>query len=293
MNPLSFDDSTFFFAYLAAIVVVVWVVRWQRRAQEQTAPPTLSDMDPYAIAVLRAGVGGAIQLAFAHVTQRGWAVHEGFNVRVVPGATSPHVVEQTLIHALQTPRAVSEVFRLPELMTLLDGYQRQLETQGLLPDAARREQRQMLWRGGVGVLWLIAGARIASALSAGASIPFDVVTLAFLAVPFVRMAAVTRRTLAGDRLLADLTQRVRQQLPSLSTTEPWGPEQLLAGAVLGMSGMEIARRMRDAHSDTSVGGYSSDTSSSDEDHGAADSSDGDGGGESSCGGDGGCGGGGD
>lgn len=154
MNPLGWSDALFLGAYMVAIVSVVCGVRWLRRAQEQSAMPPPSDLDPYSVAVLRGGakngVKDAAQLALLHLQKLGAVVHEGFMLRTFGGASSAHVVEQTLLNALRAPRSYGDAIKAPELLGLLESYQRQLETQGLLPDAERRAQRQMLWAFGSG-----------------------------------------------------------------------------------------------------------------------------------------------
>lgn len=150
------------------------------------------------------------------------------------------------------------------------------------------------------MLWLIAGARIADKLSHGQTNVFDLVILALLAMPFVRMAASPRRTLQGDRVFADLVARARPQVMEMakSDTTEWDASSLAMAAVVGVGGIELARRIRmQARSnDGSVGSHSSHDSSSSSDYGGDSHGGGESscsGGESSCGGEGGCGGGGD
>lgn len=209
MSVFDLPGPQFLAVYLGlalAVTVTLWLLR---RFQE--APPTRVQRidDPYQFAFLRKGHREAVHLAVFSLIHRKLIVAPGgTEIRLAVGVSPQHAqhpFEQATLDALRSPgtlRALASSLRRDPVLAKYDAF---LASNGLLPDAAARARRALLWVAGFGVLLFVASIKVSIGVSRQRPVTFLLILAAVAAVATF-VACFPRRTVSGDRLVAHMLE---------------------------------------------------------------------------------------
>jgi uncharacterized protein (TIGR04222 family) len=206
-NPFDLRGPDFLVFYGGLGFAVTIVVFWLRRAGERGDPPRpLSDY--LDIAFLRGGAGEAIRVATLTLVDRGVLAIAGDTVRVEQSDASRRVTrptERAIVLAAGRGTKAADLLNDARVTTAATTEcEPGLVRQGLIPNADQAAARRRLWLMAGGALAIVAGVKIAIAMSRGHSNIGYLVTLAVIFVVVTFLVTHPRRTPAGNVLVADL-----------------------------------------------------------------------------------------
>lgn len=245
MFPFTLSGPAFLAFYAAFAVVVLLTLRAIMRRAEDGDPPRLAFDDPCMIGFLRGGAPEAIRVAAFSLLDRGLLrLDQGMlhtrSVAELEFARRP--IERALLTRFKAPGAADGIAGDALLVRHCDGYHAELEKRRMLPDEQQRAARsRMLWIA-IGVLWLVALARIAQAVIGGRSNIWFLVGLAVLAAVVAALVVRTRRTRLGERVLDDLRRLFGGLRRRRAQLAPGGAsnEAALLVAVFGLAALPPA-----------------------------------------------------
>jgi uncharacterized protein (TIGR04222 family) len=207
MNPFDLRGPEFLLFYLGlsiATLVAVVVLRRSREPGRQFPQPKLSD--PYLIGYLRGGPSAAIESAVVSLIDRGLIDISDDRVRCnrhQRGALLTDPLERAIVEELGTPRRPKDLgsMKFPEVFS---GYARKLSMLGLVADTEEKSARLRDTLAGCIFLAVVAGIKIAVALSRGRTNIILLVILSILAVIVVIILGNPRTTQRGKNVVEDL-----------------------------------------------------------------------------------------
>lgn len=241
MNPFDLRGPEFLVLYGMLAIAVIMLAFWKRHQRENDDTRPLPKLDdPYLIAYLRGGREGAIETALVSLVDRKHVVVEDGQMVAMRTKRIQHPLEQTLLGELASPRKARDARKL-RCEESMDGYQRYLLKQGLLPDGNQKAAR--LWDTVVACLVLVAVAmtKIAIALARGRTNILFLVILMLISVAVTIAVCNPRLTARGRQalehlqtLLARLKGRADSLRPSQDTQE-----LMLLAAVFGVMAVPV------------------------------------------------------
>jgi uncharacterized protein (TIGR04222 family) len=286
-NPLDWTAAPFLALYgVAMLVSIVGAVLWRRSLRENGSTASATNLDPYGVALLAGGAQRAGDAAIAELLARNAARLDESQQRLVldarPADLPPplDMVAKQIQHDGRPDKVILGVARM------LGPVRATLERNGLLLDPAQRQRAALLpalLPAAVAVLGVL---KIYLGMMRDKPVGFIVVLTILIAIVAVGFAASRpQRSRAGDRALAQLTERHQREVRA-----PRGTEVALAVALVGTSALAGTawasyHQLRQPPSSGDGGSSSSDSSSSS----SSNNDSGSDGGGSGCGG---CGGGG-
>jgi uncharacterized protein (TIGR04222 family) len=207
MNPFDLRGPEFLLFYLGlsiATLVAVVVLRRSREPGRQFPQPKLSD--PYLIGYLRGGPSAAIESAVVSLIDRGLIDVSDDRVRCnrhQRGSLLTDPLERAIVEELGTPRKPGDLgsMKFPDVFS---GYDRALSRLGLVADAEEKAARLRDTLAASMFLAVVAGIKIAVALSRGRTNIILLVILAILAVVVVIIFGNPRTTKRGKNVVEDL-----------------------------------------------------------------------------------------
>ena len=238
LNPFDLRGPEFLLFYLLVSVSTVWLVWLWRRASESgaagqdVAQAREISQDPYRVAFLRGGRYEALHVALVSLLERGLLKASGEYLRSAdPDAVNKvrHPLDKAILTRFAS-RSLAEQGRKAEvvytdtaILAEADVIGEDLQRRGLLPNddvKAARKNRIVL---AIAFLWLVAGIKIAVAVSRGRANIWFLVVLALIMAPVLIGVSRRFRTALGDRaydwiqaLFTDL--RSRRESFSLNNT---------------------------------------------------------------------------
>ena len=298
MNPFDLPGPQFLALYAMLGVAVVGALYYFKQQAEAGEPGRLPVSDPYLIAYLRGGAVEAVRLGVAVLVDRKLlAIGQEDAVVLREGVTPRHGsndLERAILEQCtkeQHPRDLAVSDRLQQ--AALRSYEPMLRQMNLLagPEVLARRGRNVAIA--IVVLVIVAAIKLAIGLSRNRPVAFLVIS----AIVFVALTIVVtrgRRTVRGDRLLADLVslfgalrQRASELRPYTSTSELAMVMAVFGFGAVPALAFPFARAFRPKPSERSESSCGGSVSSC----GSSSSGSSCGGGGSSCGGGGGgCGG---
>lgn len=283
-NPLDWSGGAFLALYLALMVVcAVATSLWRRALRENGSSDSGFGLDTLQIAYLAGGNTRVLDAAVAELMDRGAVEWDATSRRLVATGQNADNLSALLNRIYQHLRVEGQPAKLAQRLDVdLRATQANLETRGLLLDAAARARATWLPLLIPAALVLFGAIKIFLGLSRGRPIGFLFVLILITAVVSLVTARIKTgtRSRAGDRALAQLLAQHAH-----TARAPRDGELPLAVALAGTAIMATTAyaAYHDARVPAASGSDSSGCSSSDS--GGGDS----GGGSSGCGG---CGGGG-
>jgi len=292
MNPFDLPGPEFLAVYAMLGILVVWSVYILKQRAEGGEPVRLPSMDPYLIAYLRGGAKEAVGLGVVTLIDRQLlAIGSGDSVAIREGVRPTHGandLERAILDTCATAGKPQDLMRNAELQEVARrSYEPMLVQMRLLAEPGTRLRRNR--EAGIAVVILVAVAAIKVAIGLVRDRPVSfLVSSALLFAGLTFLVTRGRRTVLGERVLADLTTlfdalraRARELQPYSSTNELALLVAVFGFGAVPLSAFPFKRAFIPAQSPSSDGGSSSSSGSA---------SSGCGGGGSSCGGGGGCGG---
>ena len=242
MNPLDLPGPQFLVFYLvvgAATLGWFWYGQWQ---QENGRPAGLGVSDPYLVAYLRGGSNEALRVAVVTLIDRGLIEANGDQLTSKADAATlaQHPLERAVLGFYRDGHAAPAIFAVASgFRATWDEYDARLRQAGLIPDSAMQDRRRTRLRIVLAVLLGLAGAKLAVALSRGRT---NVMFLILLAIAFTVIAwkiSRVRRTVLGDRVLADLRSLFSRLKDRAGSVVPGGASRdvALLAAVFGLAAL--------------------------------------------------------
>lgn len=242
MNPFDLPGPQFlaFYAAFATAVVIGVYLLTQRR--DLRSIPKIGFDDPYRIAFLRGGKNEALRIATFSLIDRGLLDAEANQVRVARDDAAElvrHPLEKAVLSHFQTATDATSIFTAYPLERSCHEFERDLQEQGLLPDATEsiaRHRRAML---AASVLLGVAVTKVVVALSRGRTNIWFLVILCAVAVLVAYKVTHPFRTAWGNELLADLRTMLAGLKDRSVLIQPGGMnnEAALLAAVFGVGAL--------------------------------------------------------
>jgi uncharacterized protein (TIGR04222 family) len=286
MNPFEFrgPEFLFFYAVLTVIVMIVSVTlrkMFDGEASAALQSPSTLVSDPYLIAHLRGSHEETLRVALMSLVDRGLIVDRDGMLTTRDNVKPEHGRRELEREVLRAYTGGADVKTLLKLKKATREYDEQLQRLGLIPDAAVRGRRTLLYVVMMGLLGGMAATKIFIGLTRGRPVGFLVI-LGVVSLLMLHGLIWRWRTVHGDRFLASvqgLFRGLRDRADSIKRGGGTADLALLAAAFGVMAVPTTAFPYRNLLYPAPVesSSSSSDTSSC---------------GSSSCGGGGGCGGGG-
>jgi uncharacterized protein (TIGR04222 family) len=289
--PFTLSGPAFLAFYAGAAIVVLLVLRAIRRRAEDGDPPKLAFDDPCAIGFLRGGAPEAIRVAAFSLLDRGLLRLEQGKLQTRSAAEiqfARRPIERALLTRFQAPGDAKGIADDAALARHCSAYEADLEKRRMLPDEQQRAARWRMVGIAIGVMWLLAVARIVQAVIVGRGNIWFLVALAVLVAVFAASSTRARRTRLGDRTLDDLRTLFGGLRRRRSQLTPGGAsnEAALLAAVFGLAALPPAfAEIRGALGPAASGDGGSSGSDSGGSSGCGGGGDGGGGGCGGCGGD--------
>jgi uncharacterized protein (TIGR04222 family) len=238
----------FYFTLSIFVLIAAWLV--QRlleagRPGDEAAWGRGVAKDPYQVACLRGGPDELIRVAIVSLMERGLLAADGDELRATVQDAADHA-RRPLDKAILTKCAASA--RAPSLFTdeVIGGEAAMvaatLEEKGLLLNQRIRALRAATVIVAVGLLWLVAGIKIAVALARGRHNILFLILMAAVAAVVGMLLTKRRRTALGDRTLAYLRETfagLGSRRDSLQMNGKTGEIAFLAAA-FGMAALPAA-----------------------------------------------------
>jgi uncharacterized protein (TIGR04222 family) len=293
LNPFDLRGPEFlaFYAVLAVLaLIILWL--WRRRiesgdAGDEAALATRIAKDPYQAAFLRGGRDEVIRIAVVSLVERGLLKADGGNLHTTAKDAADKArrpLDRAILTRFIKPGEAKVLYSDQAVLGEAEVIGEPLKDRGLLADGQVTFARVVAAILCIGLLWGVAGAKIAIALSRGHHNILLLVFMAFAAAIVAVLLTGGRRTVLGNKTLAHLQQLftdLKGRRDSVQMDGRQGETAFLA-AVFGMTALPAAAmllfeplHLRPPRPDTGWG-YTGTSCS----------------GGSSCGGGGGCGGGG-
>jgi len=207
MNPFDLYGPEFLLFYLAlsiATLVALFVLRGNRESGRAFPEPKLTD--PYLIAYLRGGGSAAIESAVVSLVDRNILdadVDGIFRRKGLNPALFIDPLERAIVEDLETPLAPAKLMA-KSFPQPFSGYDRTLARLGLLPDEEEKSARLNHTLAAGIFLAVVAGIKIAVALSRGRTNIALLIILSIAALIAIVVAGNPRSTKRGKNVLADL-----------------------------------------------------------------------------------------
>lgn len=261
-NPFDLRGPEFLEFYLVLVVLtaaLVWLIRWilERGDDEtiQSAAKAISQ-DPYQMAALRGGRDEVIRVAVLSLIERGLLKGHGSELGLEDPQASDKVrktLDKAIVLGVAAKMHPRELFQDELVRREAEQFVEPAKAWNLRPGPQHWATRAALMIAGLGLLWGVAGTKIAVALSRGHHNIGFLVILSILAAVLLGVVTMPQVTAAGRRAQRQLRQlfdglhRRRHLLSSNKTAS----ELTFLAAVFGMSALplEFARAMRDLRID--------------------------------------------
>jgi uncharacterized protein (TIGR04222 family) len=245
VNPFDLRGPLFLLFYWAAAVLLLALARLGRRRLESGPIPRLSSVDPYTVAVLRAGPREAIRLASLSLADRGLLnVTKPITVTAADGAEDKvkRTLEREILREATSPIPAHTLPERAGLRACCRPIEEDLRSRSLLVSGPQIGVRVLLGLAALAVLWAFAAVKIGLALQRGRS-NVQLLVLSAMLAPLVCALVVVmgRRTEIGDRLLADLRVLFRGLRQRAASIAPGGAtnEAALIAAVFGLPAVTV------------------------------------------------------
>jgi uncharacterized protein (TIGR04222 family) len=245
MNPLDFRGPQFLLFYAVYAAVVYAVIHISRIRAENGYPSESAGLltDPYEIAFLRGGKNEVIRVATFTLVERGILRVQSNDQLQMANSTEASLIrdpiEQGVLQLIGKQKSAKDLLTGPFPERALALYEQRLKRQRLLPDAAIQTARLRLVTLGLLVLWLLAGAKVAIALSRGRTNVGFLIVMALAAGAFVAFSTLGRMTVHGKKAVADL-EHLFQRLRDTAGRHMEATELALFAAVFGMAPVAAA-----------------------------------------------------
>lgn len=208
MNPFELRGPEFLFLYaVLTVLVMVASVALRRKLDGEASPalrsPATLVSDPYLIAHLRGGPEETLRVALLSLVDRGLVVDRNGTLTTRENVRPEHGRRHIEREVLRAYSGGGNAKSLLKLKGAAAEYDEQLQRLGLIPDAAVRGRRWLLWVAMMGLLGGTAATKISIGLSrdrpVGLLVIFGVLALAGLHRVIWRW-----RTVHGDNFLASI-----------------------------------------------------------------------------------------
>ncbi|MHB8881158.1 MAG: TIGR04222 domain-containing membrane protein [Thermodesulfovibrionales bacterium] len=241
-NPFDLGGPQFLLFYFVFGVAVNLGLRILiRRGEKNDAPSRWDYTDPYKIAYLRAGLSEALRVAVFSLIDRGLLRDIGEQVAAEARAKDlvQRPIERAVVKIFDRPQEVKAVFSDPAVQRAGEDYQRALIREGLLAGPATYLERMPMAVAALCLIIGVAGIKIVVAFSRGR---FNIGFLLLLCALFAFWAAKTwrkQRTVAGDGIILQMTQRFRTLKLRAGSLRPGGMtnEAAFLAAVFGLAAL--------------------------------------------------------
>jgi uncharacterized protein (TIGR04222 family) len=206
VNPFDLPGPEFlrFHAWLCGGAIAA-VVLW-RQVGERASLPKLSALDAYSVAYLRGGAAEAMRVVTLALIDRQLIHADGKSLRALPDGWQRvrRPFERAVLKHFAAQSEPSTLFASEAVRASAASLDLELAEAGLLPSAQQRLLRVMLERGAVLVVAGVAAFKILLAASRGHKNVGFLFLLMLFTVVALSLLARGRRTVTGNRALADL-----------------------------------------------------------------------------------------
>ncbi len=247
MWPFDMRGPDFLIFYLVAGAIVLTAAALLRHSGESPDMPKVNLSDPYLIAFLRGGKNEAMRVVTMSLVDRNLLAAAGTKIAATEAAwgKARSELEQKIVKHFTPSAEASSLLKTKEAEPEMGRYENELTRLGLLPDSDVKEARVL--RMSVALLLIVglALAKIIVALATGHSNIQFLVLLAVIFAIAVVVISKPRRTLAGDRMIADLRtlfEGLKQRSPQLQNGASPAEFALMA-AVFGMATVPYAKTL--------------------------------------------------
>ncbi|MBK8321996.1 MAG: TIGR04222 domain-containing membrane protein [Betaproteobacteria bacterium] len=241
MNPFAWSGGKFLLFYAVVAVAVIAFVAWRARGRSDSrVNVTFMTSDPYRIAYLRGDSAEVIRVSVFNLVDRGLIElrEDGLLVTVRKDAESlvRRAIDRAVLAACFAGTAPEALVANEALLREARAYGRDLEREGLLPDAPTRRSRLAWLVGALAVLVGVAGVKAVVALAQGRTNLVFLAILTVIACLFAARASFRRLTATGKDMLDDLKVLTMRLLGRAGTLKPGGAsnEALLLAATYGI-----------------------------------------------------------
>lgn len=205
LNPFDLRGPEFlffFFCWSCLVAVVLTLLRRQREMEDPQAGNL--PQDPYEIAYLRGGRNHLLQTALVALVDRGLLKVKGLKLKTAdPDAVNKaqRPLDKAILTKFLWEAEASELYDNEAIGAQAEAVGTKLRATRLLPDRDQESARTWLFVGALALLWLVAGVKIAVAVSRGR---YNIIYLIVLAVVFAFVLyrlANPFRTSAGQKVM--------------------------------------------------------------------------------------------
>lgn len=209
MNPFEWRGPEFLFFYIvlsAIVLILMWLLMKLLDGGENPAlqSPQSLVSDPYLLAHLRGGADETLRVAAMSLIDRGLlTVESDGTLKTSPNVKPEHARRAIERAILGLYTVAGEASSLSSLKYATEDVETRLQSLGLMPDAAGRARRWLLFLVMFGILEGVAVTKIMIGLSRGRPVGFLFI-LALLNVLFLWGIKGRHRTTHGDHFLANV-----------------------------------------------------------------------------------------
>ncbi len=208
MNPFEFRGPEFLFFYVVLTVIVLIVSVALRKLFDGEASPALQSpsslvSDPYLIAHLRGSHEETLRVALMSLVDRGLIEDRDGTLATRENVKPEHARREIEREVLRAYSGGADVKTLLKLKNATRESDQQLQRLGLIPDAAVRARRTLLYVMMMGLLGGTAATKIYIGITRGRPVGFLMV-LGFLSLLVLHGVIWRWRTVHGDRFLASV-----------------------------------------------------------------------------------------
>jgi uncharacterized protein (TIGR04222 family) len=238
MKPFDLNGPLFllFFSVVSAATLGALALVLRRRPSGATP---IQSTDPYEIAYLRGGGTEVLRIATVGLIEADVLRYKDSKIQVAEKGPAPvHPFDRVLIEAVRQP-GLAGFLRSAEMDEACRPYREALVEKGacISEETARRER--LLRLAAATLLILVAGVKLAVALSRHKTNVAFLVVLTIGSLLFIKLYRNHRRTQLGDQFL----QRIKALMSgSLGRNDSEREELLMLGAVYGLAGLPLATR---------------------------------------------------
>jgi len=208
LNPLDLrgpDFLVFYLVFMVATTLVVWAYRWHMESgspgEEVAAGKEIAE-DPYQVAYLRGGRDEVIRVAVISLIERGLLQAEAEKLVVTDPDAADKVrrnLDKAILMMAASDGRAQSLYSHDLVLREADLIAEPLRKLRLLSDERIKTVRIVAMVAAVGLLWLVAGAKIAVALSRGRTNILFLIILAVVAPVAVGLVTLPRVTALGRK----------------------------------------------------------------------------------------------
>ena len=241
LNPFSWNGPAFLGFYAALALAILGYCWLRTRCGREEPKVKLAEMtaDPYRIACLRDGENEAIRVALFNLLDRGLLRFNGLALtatRTDSAALVRRSLDVKILEACRAPKTRDQLMEHAAVRAAARAYGRELAVKGLFARADEEGMRTRLMFTAWAVLGVVAGAKVAVAISQGQlRIGFLLIAAGVSCYLVFKMLArpITPAGAQVIRNLRSLVKRLRERVGSLASGGETN-EALLVASVYGL-----------------------------------------------------------